>query len=337
MSPRGDDGREMPHGPFDDDAFDAALRGSPHPDGEPASFASFVDDVRAAAEAVPIVPSAALAAALTHGVSPSANEHQPVWRKCKMKIQGFVAGLSVAGKLALGVGVAAAATTGAGAAGVLPGPVQHAFSNVVHSVTPFDSSGGSNQADGEHGSGAPGTTTTTMVRVGDTTTTLAGSDPAPPPVDGGGSTSPTTIKHHEGDGPTPTTVETTPPTEQHNGDGNGETTTTLPTTTTTEHHDGDNNNPESLTLNCERGREPNHVTCTWSASTSPDHARYVLLRVSNDSQNGRVIDSTDDGLTFTDTTVTTGVHYGYRVVSLRADSSTESHSPMVYLTCCGDA
>lgn len=120
--------------------------------------------------------------------------------------------------------------------------------------------------------------------------------------------------------------------------GDGETTSTLPTTTTTtEHHDGDNNNPEALTLNCERGREPNHVTCTWSASASPDHPRYVLLRVTNDGQNGRVVDSTVDGLSFTDTTVTTGVQYGYRVVSLRADNTTESHSPMVYLTCCGDA
>ncbi len=54
-----------------------------------------------------------------------------------MQIKGFLAGLGVAGKLALGVGVAAAATTGAGAAGVLPGPVQHAMSKAVGDVTPF--------------------------------------------------------------------------------------------------------------------------------------------------------------------------------------------------------
>lgn len=212
MSPRGDDGREMPHVP-DDDAFDAALRGSPHPD-DPASFASFVGDVRAAAEAVPIVPSAALAAALATGVSPSAAEHQPVWRKWKMKIKSFVAGLGVAGKLALGVGVAAAATTGAGAAGVLPGPVQNAFRSVVHGVSPFDAGGGSGgggkQAEGRH----DGDTTTTLAHDGDTPTTYKDGEPIPPPVDGGGSTSPTTIEHHEGDGPTPTTIaENTPTTE----------------------------------------------------------------------------------------------------------------------------
>ena len=61
-----------------------------------------------------------------------------------MKIQGFLAGLGVVGKLALGVGVAAAATTGAGAAGVLPGPVQHAVSKAVDAVSPFS------MPDGEH-------------------------------------------------------------------------------------------------------------------------------------------------------------------------------------------
>ena len=86
-----------------------------------------------------------------------------------MKIKGFVAGLGVAGKLALGVGVAAAATTGAGAAGVLPGPVQHAVSEAVGTVTPFDAArfralGGPRR----RRVGEPTTTTTT---VGDVTTT----------------------------------------------------------------------------------------------------------------------------------------------------------------------
>jgi hypothetical protein len=331
----------MPHGPFDDDAFDAVLRGSPHPDGDPASFASFVDDVHAAAEAVPIVPSTALAAALATGISPSAAEQQPTWRKWKMKIQGFLAGLSVAGKLALGVGVAAAATTGAGAAGVLPGPVQDAFLHVVHSVTPFD---GDSHHEAGGGHDGDTTTTTTTFHDGDAPpTTIKDGEPVPPPPPGSGDSPTTTIQRHEGDGPTPTTVESTPPTsiEHHEGDGGdggsgGETTTTLPTTTTTEHHDGDNNNPESLSLNCVRGREPTHITCTWSAATSPDHHRYVLLRVQAGGEHGVVVDSTEDGLTFTDTTVSLGVQYSYRVDSLRADNSVDSHSPLVTLYCCGD-
>jgi hypothetical protein len=124
MRPRGDDGREMPRNePFDDGAADALLAGH-HRDGENAGLSAFVEDVRAAAEAVPS-PSPALAAALAAGRI-SITDDQPLvpWRKLRMKIQGFLAGLSVAGKLALGAGVAAAATTGAGAAGMLPGPVQ---------------------------------------------------------------------------------------------------------------------------------------------------------------------------------------------------------------------
>jgi hypothetical protein len=58
-----------------------------------------------------------------------------------MKIQSALAGLSVAGKIVLGAGVAAAATTGAGAAGVLPGPVQHVFAKAVETVTPFGAPG----------------------------------------------------------------------------------------------------------------------------------------------------------------------------------------------------
>jgi hypothetical protein len=348
MTRRGDDGREMPHGPFDDDAFDAMLRGTPHPESDAASFASFVDDVRAAAEAVPI-PSAALAVALASGISPSAADPQPRWRKWKMKIQGFLAGLSVAGKCALGVGVAAAATTGAGAAGVLPGPVQHAFSKVVHTVAPFEEhGGGGQQANGHHD--GDGTTTTSVG--GTTSTTLRDGDGKPPTNgggDGGVTTSPTTTERHEGDGTPPTTIST-PPTTEHVGDGGGDggqggdgehggdTPTTIPTTTTTEHHDGDSNNPESLSLNCVRNHEPASVTCTWSASSSPDHSRYLLLRVDGDGEHsGRVVDSTEDGLTFTDTTVVPGHGYGYRVISVRADNSVESHSPMVTLMCCGDA
>src|SRR5690349_15473529 len=138
MSPRGDDGGEMPtHDPFDDDAIDALLSGNP-PSTDQEALAAFLGDVRASAEAVP-TPSQALAAAIAAGgISTAVQPPTTKWRKLRMKIQGLIAGLGVAGKIALGVGVAAAATTGAGAAGVLPGPVQHAFASAVHSVTPFD-------------------------------------------------------------------------------------------------------------------------------------------------------------------------------------------------------
>jgi hypothetical protein len=44
-----------------------------------------------------------------------------------------------------------------------------------------------------------------------------------------------------------------------------------------------------------------------------------------------------DALQFTDTTVAAGVGYGYRVISLRADGSVESHSNIATIMCCGDA
>ena len=115
-------------------------------------------------------------------------------------------------------------------------------------------------------------------------------------------------------------MPTTPTTEHHDDDG--------------DHHDGDNNNPESLTLQCARGREPNHITCTWSASTGTDHHSYALLRT-GDGQS-RVVFQSEDGLTFTDDNVGVGTSYTYRVISLRSDNSVESHSAQVTLYCCGD-
>jgi hypothetical protein len=344
MKRAGDDGREMPHGSdFDDGAIDAILGGN-SPSDDLAALSSFVGDVRSAAGTVPI-PSSALAAALASGISPQATTApEPKWRKLKMKIQGFLAGLGVAGKLALGAGVAAAATTGAGAAGVLPGPVQHAFANAVHAVTPFEVPDG--DGGGEHVAGPP---------PGDETTTTVSSTPSSEHHDGGdgdgaqpgdgngegdgnGVVVTPTTEHHEGDG----TGATNPPSDGNGGSGSGDGDhhgDPPPTETpTTEHNggngDGDNNNPESLSLNCERGREPNHVTCNWSASSNPDHHRYLLLRV-GDGQS-RVVLSSEDGLSFTDTTVQPGVTYGYRVISVRSDDSVESHSPMVYVQCCGD-
>ena len=58
-------------------------------------------------------------------------------RRSRMPIQ-FAAGLSLAAKIALGAGLAAAGATGAAAAGVLPGPVQHAAASIVRTVTPFE-------------------------------------------------------------------------------------------------------------------------------------------------------------------------------------------------------
>jgi hypothetical protein len=326
MSSFGDDGDEMPRpGSFDDDAIDALLAGTAR-DGDAAGLASFIEELRTAAAAVP-TPSLGLAAAIAQG---GISTHQPQvaqWRKFRMKIKGFLAGLGIAGKVALGVGVAAAATTGAGAAGVLPGPVQHAVSNAVGAVTPFSlpdpQSHGSH--DGNVAAGAEATTTTTTVA--DVTTTTAPSAK----VGNGLVVSPTTVGEQHGNGDTSTT--TIAPNVDGSGSGSGDGSGGSTTPTTEHSGGGDHNNPESLSIHCERSPDPARISCSWTASTDAAHARYVLLRVGD--AHGRVLVDSPDALSFTDTTVSAGVTYGYRVDSLRADGSVAAHSPMVYVECCG--
>ncbi len=275
-----------------------------------------------------------------------------------MKIQGFVAGLGIAGKLALGAGVAgaatpgaragggAAATTGAGAAGVLPGPVQHAFAKAVHTVTPFEAPGEHDGPAPDDGGAAAGDTTTTTTEPDEVTTPTTGAHEGDANNNGGDHNNDNGDKNGNGDGNgtvvTPTTQhhesdgnnngeqhDSTPPTTEHH-DGDGEHHGGGGTTPTTEHHDGDNNNPESLELHCTSGHEPNHVSCSWSASSSPDHHKYALLRV--DGEHGRVVYQSEDGLAYDDTNVSPDHEYRYRVISLRANGSVDSHSPMVHIT-----
>lgn len=65
----------------------------------------------------------------------------PKWRRPKTMLEliaSKVAAFSLAAKVGLGTAVAAASVTGAGAAGVLPGPAQDAVAGVVSQVTPFE-------------------------------------------------------------------------------------------------------------------------------------------------------------------------------------------------------
>jgi hypothetical protein len=286
---------------------------------------SFVAGVRAAATRMP-EPSSTLAHMLVTGVS----SPQPK-RSVFMKVRTYVTGLGVAAKVMLGAGVAFAATTGAGAAGVLPGPVQHVVAATVDTVTPFNlpdpASDKGVEAAGDHANDHAGDHSSDE-----------------PPV------TPTTVAHEEHhDGDNPIVVEPTTTTTVHHEDHHDGTTTTVVEnhehTTTTEHHepttsttvanhDGDNNNPESLSITCTSAHEPNSITCHWTPSSNPDHARYQLLRINNQNTEGRVVWSTETGLEYTDTTVTSGWGYGYRVVSLRSDGTTESHSNIFTIPCC---
>jgi hypothetical protein len=75
------------------------------------------------------------------------------------------------------------------------------------------------------------------------------------------------------------------------------------------------------------------VACTWTASTDTGHTRYALLRTGG-SGSGRVVFQSPDGLSFADTTGTPGTSYAYRIVSLRADNSVDSHSNLIAVSCC---
>lgn len=149
MTTDGVHGNEMsPYASFDDDLW---------PAGDPA-LASFAEDLRIVASGPAPEPRPGLVAAMRQGApvpsDPSAG------RNNKMLVKTFLG--SLAAKLALGVGVAAASVTAAGAAGVLPDAAQHAIASVVSATTPFDlpDPGVSLQVAGDTSSSTSSTSTT---------------------------------------------------------------------------------------------------------------------------------------------------------------------------------
>jgi len=139
--------------PLDDAAIEAFFTGQTA-DEALASLAGFVEDLHSMTSEPAPVPSMQLAAMLAAGFSTAKGDllataasnvtgpapqaaGLPKWRKKKMIVAELLAGLSVAAKAAFGVSAAAAAVTAGGAAGVLPGPAQHAVATSVEAVTPF--------------------------------------------------------------------------------------------------------------------------------------------------------------------------------------------------------
>lgn len=129
----------------------AALRGEgPQRVPELAVIAAAARDLLAASSGMPPPPSAALAYVLDHGpvaqrlsaekgdlpVTAASNAPGSAWqasglpKRRRIMIVEWMAGLSLAAKVGLGVTVAVASVAGAGAAGVLPGPAQEAFASV---------------------------------------------------------------------------------------------------------------------------------------------------------------------------------------------------------------
>src|SRR5215217_3762617 len=141
----------------DEAAFEAFLAGRPVPEEAADSFhavAAFAGSVRATATS-PGRPNAALAELLATGLlvdqsspstrtarsagaSPSRGTRTRNRRRFAMFFPALIAKLLSAGALAqaaTGAGIVLVAFTGAGAAGVLPGPIQDTFTSIVSDET----------------------------------------------------------------------------------------------------------------------------------------------------------------------------------------------------------
>jgi hypothetical protein len=104
-------------------------------------LASFAEDLRIVAGGPAPEPRPGLVAVMNQGPSgpwsgvEGAVQLEPSPGRKKMLVKSMLGGL--AAKVALGVGVAAASVTAAGAAGVLPAPAQDVVASVVSATTPF--------------------------------------------------------------------------------------------------------------------------------------------------------------------------------------------------------
>jgi hypothetical protein len=134
------------------------------PADDPA-IAAFAEDLRIIAAGPAPAPRPGLLAAMRQGAVPF--ESPTAGRRKRMLTKTFVGGL--AAKMALGMGVAAASVTMAGATGVLPEPARDVVASVVAAATPFElPDPGVNLQVGDE----PSTSTSTS----STSTTVAGED-----------------------------------------------------------------------------------------------------------------------------------------------------------------
>ena len=152
---------EMPVSPLDDRALEALLSGAPPAQSGFDWLVAFVEDLGEAASGPAPATKPALAMLLAQGFSTEKGDLPataasnvtgpasqaaglPKWRKKKMLISELLAGLvtqfaglGMTAKAAMGLTLAAASTTAAGAVGVLPAPAQHAVATVIEAATPF--------------------------------------------------------------------------------------------------------------------------------------------------------------------------------------------------------
>jgi hypothetical protein len=143
MRPLDGDVEEMAVPPLDDRALDALLSGSRSAPAGLDWLVPFVDGLGEAASTPAPVMRPALALLLSEGFSaetadaPAPAVSAPAAFAPRRRLLPKLAAVGLAAKVAMGVGVAAASTTAAGALGVLPGPAQHVVATVVDAATPF--------------------------------------------------------------------------------------------------------------------------------------------------------------------------------------------------------
>ena len=136
------------------------------------ALASFAEDLRVLAGGPAPDPRPGLLAVMRQGVVDPVRTPQG---RRKMLVKTAVG--SLAAKIALGVGVAAASVTAAGAADVLPDPAQRVVSSVVDAVTPFgvpDPSTALQVVDETTTTSTSSTSSTSTTVAGGTSTTLPG-------------------------------------------------------------------------------------------------------------------------------------------------------------------
>jgi hypothetical protein len=346
MNPFGDDHDEMPRNAvLDERSIEAILAGdagATHPE-----MSAFVATMRRTAAGPVPAPSPALSDLFLHGFSTEKGDLPataasnvtgparqaaglPKWRKYTMAVKQFVAGLSIAGKLALSAGVAAAATTGAGSAGVLPAPVQHEFARAVDGFVPFDVPDPTPPSVLAPPAGDDGPAAARAVTP---STTVA---EAPP----------TTVEHHE---PTTTKPAEAPRPEVPGGASAGGAdapkaapVTEVPATTVAPHEPAttvpvaptttkatETPVPTTLSIRCEQNAAAMSVNCFWTVLTPTQTTQYLLLRIGPDGN--RVVLETNDVATssFTDVHVVAGATYQYMVIARNGSGQTIGHSSYV--------
>jgi len=185
----------MPFPPLDDRALEALLSGAPCAQSGFDWLFSFVEGLDEATSGPAPAMKPALAMLVAQGFSTEKGDLPataasnvtgpapqaaglPKWRK-KMLLSELLAGLTtklvglgMAAKAGMGLTLAAASTTAAGAAGVLPAPAQHAVATVVSSATPFSFPDTANSAAGVGAKAATDATGSLDATVSDATKTV---------------------------------------------------------------------------------------------------------------------------------------------------------------------